>query len=179
MSVSSQPAYFSLANVFDHVGKPVPIELSIVTISMDGSDSEVICITVNHTGLASKPKDFRSNCHENSRLRGVHHPLPKSAPVEYLPFCVGGKFSQLARGNRGLVVVKRTDQQKYYQELGLYAMDLETLPKFKDVCDGTFPNPVHERVHKEEEISCCTMVKSYQFAKYLQQFNKLHEEWSY
>ncbi|GFY31533.1 hypothetical protein TNCV_4693771 [Trichonephila clavipes] len=58
-------------------------------------------------------------------------------------------------------------------------MTLETLPEFKDICDGTFPNPVYEGVHEEEDISCCTMVKSYQFAKYLQQFNKLHAEWSY
>ncbi|GFU84143.1 hypothetical protein TNCV_4504421 [Trichonephila clavipes] len=61
MSVSSQPAYFAHANVFHHDGKPVPIELSIVTIARDDSDLEMICITVNHAGLTSKPKDFRSN----------------------------------------------------------------------------------------------------------------------
>ncbi|GFT68193.1 hypothetical protein TNCV_373271 [Trichonephila clavipes] len=55
---------------------------------------------------------------------------------------------------------------------------LENLPKFKDICDGTFPNPVHEGVHEEDDISYCIMLKSYQFAKYLQQFNKLHAEWS-
>ncbi|GFX12282.1 hypothetical protein TNCV_63281 [Trichonephila clavipes] len=99
--------------------------------------------------------------------------------MEYLPFCVRGKFSQLARGNRGLMVVKGGEQQKIFQELGLYVMALENLPKFKDICDGTFPNPVHEGVHEEEDISYCTMLKSYQFAKYLQQFNKLHAEWSY
>ncbi|GFV68581.1 uncharacterized protein TNCV_977981 [Trichonephila clavipes] len=179
MSVLSQPAYFAHANVFHHEGKPVPIELSIATIPRDGSDPEVMCITVNHAGQTSKPKDFRSNCQENARLRLVHHPLPKSVPVEYLPFCVRGKFSQLARGNRGLMEVKGGEQQKIFQELGLYAMALKNLPKFKDICDGTFPDPVHESVHEEEDISCCTMLKSYQFAKYLQQFNKLHVEWSY
>ncbi|GFX59334.1 hypothetical protein TNCV_4632921 [Trichonephila clavipes] len=71
------------------------------------------------------------------------------------------------------MVVKGLEQQKNFQELGLFAMALETLPKFKDICDGTFPDPVHEGVHEEEDISCCTMLKSYQFAKYLQQFNKL------
>ncbi|GFU70136.1 hypothetical protein TNCV_5057301 [Trichonephila clavipes] len=81
---------------------------------------------------------------------------------------------QLARGNRGLMVVKGLEQQKFFQELGLFAMALETLPKFKDICYGTFPNPVHEVVHEEEDISCCTMLKSYKFPKYLQQFNKLH-----
>ncbi|GFX59333.1 hypothetical protein TNCV_4632911 [Trichonephila clavipes] len=69
MSVLSQPAYFAHANVFHHDGKPVPIELSIATIPRDGSDPKVMCITVNHAGQTSKPKDFRSNCQENARLR--------------------------------------------------------------------------------------------------------------
>ncbi|GFW36267.1 hypothetical protein TNCV_4931291 [Trichonephila clavipes] len=120
MSVLSQPAYFAHANVFHHEGKPVPIELSIATIPRDGSDPEVMCITVNHAEQPSNPKD-----------------------------------------------------------LGLYAMALENLPNFKDICDGTFPDPMHEGVHEEEDISYCTMVKSYQFAKYLQLFNKVHAEWSY
>ncbi|GFV78734.1 hypothetical protein TNCV_3168351 [Trichonephila clavipes] len=167
MSVLSQPAYFAHANVFHHEGKSVPIELSIATIPRDGSDPEIMGITVNHAGQTSKPKDFRSNCQENARLRLVHHPLPVT------------KFSQLARGNRGLMVVKGGEHQKFFQELGLYAMALENLPKFKDICDGTFPDPVHEGVQEEEDISCCTMLKSYQFAKYLQQFNNLHAEWSY
>ncbi|GFX86488.1 hypothetical protein TNCV_3727571 [Trichonephila clavipes] len=77
------------------------------------------------------------------------------------------------------MVVKGLKQQKMFQELGLYAMALENLPNFKDICDGTFPDPVHEGVHEEEDMSYCTMLKSYQFAKYLQQFNKLHAEWSY
>ncbi|GFV96533.1 hypothetical protein TNCV_3259971 [Trichonephila clavipes] len=77
------------------------------------------------------------------------------------------------------MVVKGVEQRKIFQELGLFAMALETLPKFKDICDGSFPNPVHQGVHEEEDTSCCTMVKSYQFAKYLRQFNKLHAEWSY
>ncbi|GFV80343.1 hypothetical protein TNCV_3112041 [Trichonephila clavipes] len=94
----------------------------------------------------SKCKDFRSNCQENARLLLVHHPLPKSVPIEYLPFCVRGKFSQLARGNRGLMVVKGGEQQKFFQELGLYTMALENMQKFKDIYDGTFPNPVHEAI---------------------------------
>ncbi|GFW02676.1 hypothetical protein TNCV_2456901 [Trichonephila clavipes] len=179
MSVLSQPAYFAHANVFHHEGKPVPIELSIATIPRDGSDPEIMCITVNHAGQPSNPKDVQSNCQENARLRLVHHPLPKSVPVEYLPFCERGKFSQLARGNRSLMMVKGLKQQKMFQELGLYAMALENLPNFKDICDGTFPDPVHEGVHEEEDMSYCTMLKLYQFAKYLQQFNKLHAEWSY
>ncbi|GFT22723.1 hypothetical protein TNCV_4388811 [Trichonephila clavipes] len=50
MSDSSDPAYFAHANVFHHDGKPVPNELSIATIPRDGSDPEIMCITVNHDG---------------------------------------------------------------------------------------------------------------------------------
>ncbi|GFU33776.1 hypothetical protein TNCV_7691 [Trichonephila clavipes] len=86
MSVLSQQAYSAYANVFHHDGKPVPIKLTFATIPRDGSDPEIMCITVNPAGQTSKSKDFRSNCQEYSRLRLVHHPLPKSVPVEYLPF---------------------------------------------------------------------------------------------
>ncbi|GFT12417.1 hypothetical protein TNCV_2709811 [Trichonephila clavipes] len=134
-----------------------------------------MCITLNHAGLSSTPKDLRSQNHENKRLRLVHHPLTKSVPVEYLHFCVRGKLSQLERG--GLMVVKGTDQQKIFQELGVFAMSLETLPKFIDICDGIFPNFLHEDVHEEGDVSYCTMVKTYLFAKYLQQFNKLQAEY--
>ncbi|GFU03493.1 hypothetical protein TNCV_2257201 [Trichonephila clavipes] len=123
MSVLNQPAYFAHANVFHHEDKPVPIELSIATIPRDGSDPEVMSITVNHAGQTSKSKYFRSNCQENAHLRLVHHPLPKSVPKEYLPFC-----------------------------LGLYAMALENLPNFKDICDGTFADHVHEGVQEKEDI---------------------------
>ncbi|GFW78502.1 hypothetical protein TNCV_5110431 [Trichonephila clavipes] len=58
MSVSSQPAYFAHANVFHHDGKPVLIELSIATIPRDGSDPEVICITVNHSRSNFQPQRF-------------------------------------------------------------------------------------------------------------------------
>ncbi|GFW38798.1 hypothetical protein TNCV_3881651 [Trichonephila clavipes] len=166
-----QPVYFAHANVFHHQGKPVPIELSIATIPSDGSDPQVMGITVNHAGLTSTPHEMRSNNHEHERLRLVHAPLPKSVPVEYLPFCVRGKLSQMGRG--GLMVVKGTEQQNFFLELGVVAMSLETLPEFNAIYDGTFPHCLHE------DVSYCTMVKSYQFAKYLQQFNKLQAEWSH
>ncbi|GFV75629.1 hypothetical protein TNCV_2240781 [Trichonephila clavipes] len=86
MSVLSQPAYFAHANVFHHEGKPVPIELSIITIPRDDSDPETMYITSNHAGQFLKSKNFQSDCQENARLRLVHQPLPKSMPVEYLPF---------------------------------------------------------------------------------------------
>ncbi|GFW95385.1 hypothetical protein TNCV_2971071 [Trichonephila clavipes] len=166
-----QPVYFAHANVFHHQDKPVPMKLSIATIPSDGSDPQVIGITMNHAGLTSTPHEMRSNHHEHERLRLVHAPLPKSVPVEYLPFCVRGKLSQMGRG--GLLVVKGTEQQKIFLELGMVAMSLETLPEFNAIYDGTFPIFLHE------DVSYCTMVKSYQFAKYLQQFNKLQAEWSH
>ncbi|GFX29944.1 hypothetical protein TNCV_3964151 [Trichonephila clavipes] len=118
---------------------------------------------------------MRSNSHKHERLRLVHAPLPKSVPVKYLSFCVRDKLSQMGQG--GLMVVKGTEQQKIFLELGVFAISLETLPEFNDIYDGTFPNSLHEEVH--EDVSYCTMVKSYQFAKYLQQFNKLQAEWSH
>ncbi|GFW02652.1 hypothetical protein TNCV_2456661 [Trichonephila clavipes] len=115
----------------------------------------------------------RNAIHEHERLRLVHALLPK--PVGYLPFCVNGKLSQMGRG--GLMVVKGTEQQKIFLELGVVAMSLETLPEFNAIYDGTFPHSLHEEVH--DDISYCTMVKFYQFAKYLQQFKKLQAEWSH
>ncbi|GFW05386.1 hypothetical protein TNCV_3359051 [Trichonephila clavipes] len=100
MSVSSQTAYFAHAKASAH-------RTFHCTIPRYGIDQQVICIAVTYAGLNSKPKDFRSNCQENARLRLAHHPLPKSVPAEYLPFCVRGKISLMARGNRGLIVVKK------------------------------------------------------------------------
>ncbi|GFX14480.1 uncharacterized protein TNCV_1616631 [Trichonephila clavipes] len=70
-------------------------------------------------------------------------PLPKSVPVEYLSFCVRGKLSQM--GRRGLMVVKGTEQQKFFLELGVFAMSLETLLEFNDIYDGTFLNSYMRR----------------------------------
>ncbi|GFW46597.1 hypothetical protein TNCV_1936671 [Trichonephila clavipes] len=64
---------------------------------------------------------------------------------------------------------------KNFSRAGSVCHILETLPEFNDIYDETFPNSLHEEVH--EDVSYCTMVKSYQFAKYLQQFNKLQAEW--
>ncbi|GFV06465.1 hypothetical protein TNCV_2947881 [Trichonephila clavipes] len=70
-----------------------------------------------------------------------------SVPVEYLPFCVRGKLSQMGRG--GLMVVKGTEQQKIFLELGVVAMSLETLPEFNAIYGGTFPHSLHEEVHED------------------------------
>ncbi|GFX42134.1 hypothetical protein TNCV_2135491 [Trichonephila clavipes] len=60
-----------------------------------------------------------------------------------------------------------TPQELRSTNVFVWYTPLYTLPKFND--DGTFPNSLHEKVH----VSYGTLVKSYQFVKYLQQFNKL------
>ncbi|GFX23761.1 hypothetical protein TNCV_3597031 [Trichonephila clavipes] len=102
LGVTSQPAFFAHANVFHHDDKPLPIELFIATISSNGSDPEVICITLNHAGLTSTAKDIRSINYTNDRFRQVR-PLSNSVPVEYFPFCARGKFSQLVQGKLSYV----------------------------------------------------------------------------
>ncbi|GFW36334.1 uncharacterized protein TNCV_3712551 [Trichonephila clavipes] len=101
----SHLAFFAHSNVFHHSGQPVPIELSIASIPEDGKDPEVICITVDHSNLLTTAKDSRANRYINERLSLKRH-LPGSVPLEYLSFCVRGKFCHLAQGNRGLIVVK-------------------------------------------------------------------------
>ncbi|GFW54220.1 uncharacterized protein TNCV_1559981 [Trichonephila clavipes] len=50
------------------------------------------------------------------------------------------------------------------------------LPHFRDLNDCTLPDHLHDEVHEDYDISECTMVKSYRFARYLQHFDKLHAE---
>ncbi|GFX19684.1 uncharacterized protein TNCV_2075921 [Trichonephila clavipes] len=114
----SHLAFFAHANVFHHGGQPVPIELSIASIPEDGKDPEVICITVDHSNLLTTARDSRANRYINARLSLKRH-LPGSVPLEYLAFCVRGKFCHLAQGNRGLIVVKGSDQWKIFEKLGL------------------------------------------------------------
>ncbi|GFS93423.1 uncharacterized protein TNCV_2628071 [Trichonephila clavipes] len=101
----SHLAFSAHANVFHNGGQPVPIELSIASIPEDGKDPEVICLTVDHSNLLTTAKDSRANRYINVRLSLKSH-LPGSVPLEYLSFCVRGKFCHLAQGNRGLIVVK-------------------------------------------------------------------------
>ncbi|GFV25754.1 uncharacterized protein TNCV_2444571 [Trichonephila clavipes] len=83
MHLSNQPAFFVHSNVSQHDGKSVPI----TTFQRDGSDPEVVCITVNHAGLTTTAKDIRSDNYTNARLRLVRL-LPNSVPFGYLPFCL-------------------------------------------------------------------------------------------
>ncbi|GFU78519.1 uncharacterized protein TNCV_2301311 [Trichonephila clavipes] len=171
----SSLAFFAHANVFHHGGQPVPVELSIASIPEDGTEPKVICITVDHSNLLTTDKDRRANRYINERLSLKSH-LPGSVPLEYLDFCVRGKFCQLAQGNRSLIVVKGSDQRKIFEKLGLFTINLEILPHFQDLNDHSLPDHLHDEVHENFDISECTMVKSYRFARYLQYFNKLQAE---
>ncbi|GFT23887.1 uncharacterized protein TNCV_3207491 [Trichonephila clavipes] len=175
LSNLSHLAFFAHANVFHHGGQPVPIELSIASIPEDGKDPKVICITVDHSNLLTTAKDSRANRYINERLSLKSH-LLGSVPLEYLDFCVRGKFCHLAQGNSGLIVVKGSDQRKNFEKLGLFTINLEILPHFRDLNDRTLPDHLHDEVHEDYDISECTMVKSYRFARYLQHFNKLQAE---
>ncbi|GFW59454.1 hypothetical protein TNCV_1508991 [Trichonephila clavipes] len=47
-------------------GQPVPVELSIASIPEDGTEPEIMCITVNHCQPTVQiDKDVRFNCQEN------------------------------------------------------------------------------------------------------------------
>ncbi|GFX70575.1 hypothetical protein TNCV_875491 [Trichonephila clavipes] len=145
----SHLAFFTHANVFHHGGQPDPNELSIANIPEDGKDPDVICLMVEYSNLHMTPKDSLSN---------------------------RGKFCHLAQGNRGLIVIKGLDQRKIFEKLGLFTINLEMLPYFRDLNDRTPPDHLHDEVHEDYDIFECTMVKSYQFARYMQHFNKLQGE---
>ncbi|GFX18879.1 uncharacterized protein TNCV_321851 [Trichonephila clavipes] len=115
----SHLAFFAHANVFHHGCQPVPIELSIASIPEDGTDPKVICITVDHSNFLTTDKDSRAKRYINERL-SLKSLLPGSVPLEYLYFCIWGKFCHLAEGNRGLIVVKGSDQRKNFEKLGLF-----------------------------------------------------------
>ncbi|GFW62763.1 uncharacterized protein TNCV_2625261 [Trichonephila clavipes] len=171
----SHLAFFAHANVFHHGGQPVPIELSIASIPEDSKDPEVIWLTVNHSNLLKTAKDSRANSYIKERLSLKSH-LPGSVPLEYLSFCVRGKFCHLVQGNRGLIVVKGSDQRKFFEKLRLFTINLEISPHFRDLNDRTLPDHLHDEVHEDCDISECTMGKSYRFARYLQHFHKLQAE---
>ncbi|GFX10838.1 hypothetical protein TNCV_3196001 [Trichonephila clavipes] len=174
MSVLSQPAYFAHANVFDHEGKPVPIELSIATIPRDSRDSEIMCITVNHAGQTSSPKNFDPTAKRMPVFVWYTTRYPRVCPWNTCPFA--GKFFHLTQGNRGLIVVKGSYQRITFVKLELFTINLEILPHFRDLNDRTLPDHLHDEVHEDYGISECTMGKSYRFARYLQHFNKLQAE---
>ncbi|GFX85810.1 uncharacterized protein TNCV_2472121 [Trichonephila clavipes] len=140
-------AFFAHANVFHHDGQPVPIEMSIASIPEDGTDPKP----------EKPPARIRA-----SGIPGFLRP--------------GQEFCHLAQGNRGLIVVKGSNQRKNFEKLGLFTINLEILPHFSDLNDRSLPDHLHDEVHEDFNISECTMVKSYRFARYLQHFNKLQGE---
>ncbi|GFT78940.1 hypothetical protein TNCV_3093301 [Trichonephila clavipes] len=86
------------------------INLSVQGLTQ-GDHHNVICLTVDHSNLLTTPKDNRANRYINERLHLKGH-LPGSVPLEYLSFCVRGKFCHLAKGNRGFIVVKGSSSGK-------------------------------------------------------------------
>ncbi|GFV82900.1 hypothetical protein TNCV_1179151 [Trichonephila clavipes] len=127
----SHLAFFTHSHVFHHGGQPVPIELSIDSIPEDGKGPEVICLTVDHSNLIMTSKDSRANRYINERLSFKNH-LLDCVPLEYLSFCVRGKFCHLAQGNRDPIFVKGSDQRKIFEKLGLFTISLDMLPHFRD-----------------------------------------------
>ncbi|GFX42135.1 hypothetical protein TNCV_2135501 [Trichonephila clavipes] len=121
-------------------------------VNIPHEDPDVICLTVDHSNLLTTPS--RANRYINERLSLKSH-LYGSVP--HLSFGVRGKLCHLAQGG----LVKRSDQRKIFEKLGLFAINLEMLPHFRD--DRTLPDHLHDEVH--EDISECTMV--YRFARYL------------
>ncbi|GFX05900.1 hypothetical protein TNCV_1785331 [Trichonephila clavipes] len=168
-------AFFALANVFPRGGQPVPIDLLIASIPEDGKAPEVVCLTVNHSNLLMTAKDSRANRYINERLSLKSH-LPGSVPLKYLSLCVRGMFCHLAKGNWGLIAVKGWDQRKMFEKLGLFSINLQILAHLRNLNDRTLPDLLNDEVHEDYDTSECTMVKSYRFARYLQDFNKLQAE---
>ncbi|GFV43711.1 uncharacterized protein TNCV_1270841 [Trichonephila clavipes] len=144
--------FFAHANVFHSGGQPVSIELSIASIPEDGKDPKVICLTVDHSNLLTTAKDSRANRYINERLSLKSH-LPGSVPLEYLSFYVKGKFCHLAQGNRGLIFIKDSDQRNFFEKLGLFTINLEILPHFRNLNDRTLPDHLHDEVHYHYHIS--------------------------
>ncbi|GFU08778.1 hypothetical protein TNCV_991261 [Trichonephila clavipes] len=97
------------------------------------------------------PKDSRANRYINERLNLKSH-LLGSVPLEYLSFCVRGKFCHLAQGNRGLIVVKGSDQRRIFENLGLFTINLEVLLHFRDLNDRTLPDHLHDEVHEDHRV---------------------------
>ncbi|GFW64490.1 hypothetical protein TNCV_813251 [Trichonephila clavipes] len=93
--------------------------------------------------------------------------IPNSSrpPKTAEPTNIRGKFWHLAQGNRGLIIVKGADQRKIFEKLGLFTIDLETLPHFQDLNDLTLLDHLHDEAQEDYDISESTMVKSYKFVR--------------
>ncbi|GFU24277.1 hypothetical protein TNCV_2017531 [Trichonephila clavipes] len=105
---------------FHHDGQPVPVELSIASIPEDGTEPKVICITVDHSNLLTTDKDRRANRYINERLNLKRATCPDPWLSNTWISASGARFCHLAQGNRGLIVVKGSDQRKIFEKgLGL------------------------------------------------------------
>ncbi|GFS55128.1 hypothetical protein TNCV_2271871 [Trichonephila clavipes] len=151
MSVLSQPAYSAHASVFHHGGlAPVPINCPCARFPGLATIRVTQRITVNHAATLQSQRCSIQLPRECPLSSSIYTTVTQESARGILALCVRGKFSQLARGNRGLMVVKGLKQQKIFQELRTVCHGPgENLPNFKDICDGTFPDPMHEGVHEE------------------------------
>ncbi|GFT21934.1 hypothetical protein TNCV_2383221 [Trichonephila clavipes] len=59
--------------------------------------------------------------------------------------------------NRGLIVIKGSDQRKVFEKFGLFTINLKILPYIRDLNDPTLPDHLHDEVHEVHDISECTM----------------------
>ncbi|GFU33764.1 hypothetical protein TNCV_7571 [Trichonephila clavipes] len=140
-----------------------------------------MCITVNPCRANFKSKEFRSTAKSIPVFVLLFHPLPRVCPWNTCPFAVRSKFSQLARGNGGLMVVKGGGATKnLFKSSDCMPWPWRTCRRnSKTFAMEPFPSPCmrvcmrrgHFILHHSKFLSI--------FAKYLQQFNKPHAEWSY
>ncbi|GFW41809.1 uncharacterized protein TNCV_4980571 [Trichonephila clavipes] len=129
----SSLAFFAHANVFHHGGQPVPVELSIASIPEDGTEPKVMCITVDHTNLLTTDKDRRANRYINERLSLKSH-LPDPCLLEYWISASGASLVTWPGGNRGLIVVKGSDQRKILKA-GTLCSSIWKRPSFPDLIE--------------------------------------------
>ncbi|GFX25190.1 hypothetical protein TNCV_2753651 [Trichonephila clavipes] len=114
------------------------------------------------------------NCKHYGGWQRSRRDLPHGGPLEP-PYDrqrqssqQGQEFCHLTQGNRGLIVVKGSDQRKIFEKLGFFTINLEILPHFRNLNDRTLPDHLHDEMHEDYDISECTMMKSYRFARCLE-----------
>ncbi|GFX42235.1 uncharacterized protein TNCV_4310701 [Trichonephila clavipes] len=169
----SHLSFFTHANVFHHGGQPVSIELSIANIPEDGKDPDVICLTVDHSNLLNTPKDSRANRYIKEWLNLKRH-LPDLCPLNTCLSASGASFVTRPKETEVSSSSRDRTSGKFLKSWDFFPINLEMLPHFRDMNDRTLPDHLHDEVH--EDISECTMVNSYRFARYVQHFYKLQAE---
>ncbi|GFU15899.1 hypothetical protein TNCV_2368351 [Trichonephila clavipes] len=146
----SHLAFFAHANAFHHGDQPVPIELSIANCQF--RKMVKIQTLFSNGGPLEPPHD------------------PQRPPGQQGQVFSPGLRKQRSHRRQGIGPAEN------FEKVGLFTINLEMLPHFRDLNDRTLPDHLHDEVHENYDISEYTMVKSYRFARYLQHFNKLQAE---